>query len=150
MLGPRTGGQYGIGAGGKYCENRVFGLNGSTLWATAAWALPCTTLDAGIVPTVTYGMGAPGTVGIKVVCLLVVTTLIVEFAAQGAITLVVTKSEGQVSAVTRTDSGTAATFVTTGGVYPTLRKLYTGPNPHCLLERYIPTMSIRNKNRREP
>lgn len=77
-------------------------------------------------------MGAPGTVGINVVCLLVVTTLIVELAAQGAITLVVTKSEGQVSAVTRTDSGMAATFVCIGGVYPTLRKLYTGPNPHCL------------------
>jgi hypothetical protein len=68
-------------------------------------------------------MGAPGTVGINVVCLLVVTTLIVEFALHGAITLVVTKSEGQTSAAIRTDSGTAETFVTTGGVYPTLRKL---------------------------
>jgi hypothetical protein len=132
LLGGRTGGQYGAGAGGKYCENRVSGLYGSKLWATAAWAFACTTREAGTVPTVTYEMGAPGTVGINAVCLLVVTTLIVELAAQGAITLVVTKREGQVSAVIRTDSGAAATFVTTGGVYPTLRKLYTGPNPHCL------------------
>lgn len=112
--------------------------------------MACTTREAGIVPTVAYEMGAPGTVGIKVVCLFVVTTLMVELDGHGAITLVVTKREGHTSAAIRTDSGTAATFVTVGGVYPTLRKLYTGPNPHCLLERYIPTMSVRNKNRNEP
>ena len=53
MLGLRGAGQYGIGAGGKYCENRVSGLYGLEAAAAAAAPFEATLTDAGTVPTVT-------------------------------------------------------------------------------------------------
>ena len=53
VLGLRAGGQYGIGAGGKYCEKRVSGLYGLEAAAAAAAPFAATLTEAGTVPTVT-------------------------------------------------------------------------------------------------
>jgi hypothetical protein len=53
VLGLRAGGQYGIGAGGKYWEKRVSELNGLEAATAAAAPFEATLTDAGTVPTVT-------------------------------------------------------------------------------------------------
>lgn len=86
----RIGHTYGLGAGGKYCENRVAGLYGSDAAATTLVERCRVVKDAGIVPTSTTGKGAEEATG---------TTTTPDWVATYAV--------GHCSWSTRIDSGIA-------------------------------------------
>ena len=66
LVGIRTGGQYGSGAGGKYFAKRVAGLYCKLFASIAALARAAVDELAGRFCTTAYGSGCPTVVGISV------------------------------------------------------------------------------------